>query len=1176
MRKTTLRRALRRPSVTAAIVTLTGVALVASPIPGAGAAPAPAATLVAATAPDIPEPFTAEATGLADTDVRGTVSPSSAQRTAARAFGAQLRWNRYGTPSSVLVPRGLSGDRDGSAVTTARSWLVQNADLFGMAPAQLRAPALQLLNDQRMPYSTGHAVLFRQVWGGLDSAVDGMVTVGVGDSGVAYVSSSLAKATGTPDRSSLIDSAEAWLAAADDVGIDVSASDVETATSDDDRRALGWTTYDVDGIVQQQQVRLRALAMTDGSVRPVFETNVVDVAAGATSAYTSMVDATDGSVLVRHNAVDNLSAGGLMAAAPVSEQFSGAITASECGPEHEFTVPADQLSIYVTAAAAVATNDIVLSLSHEGQVVASSDTATSPEAITYTPGGTIEAGTYSVEVCPFDDPTVPYTDPGDYAGTFTYSDTEIPEAPSNYPPIWKMFSANPRLNYSPTEGAGPRVNGCWQMAPVRDLACSNPPSPLINVGARGPWDFDFTTNQATNTTTGNAAITAEAWMSPLTPAPPGQRPVQADRTYDDPFTDAWNNSQCDPATLVPGGNDILAAVTNLFASHNRMHDFSYFLGFNERNYNLQQTNFGNSAADQDPEVGNVQAGAITGGAPSYLGRDNANQITLQDGTPGITNQYLFQPIAAAFYAPCTDGDLDATVFGHEYTHAISNRMVGGPDQGLTGLQAGAMGESWSDQVALEYLFEHGYSTGASPWVEGPYVTGNRATGIRNYALNRNPLQYGDIGYDVTGPEVHADGEVWSATMWDVRQALVKHWDARGYEYGDQALQRSCGQGTAHRRQPRQAPDPRRCPGNRRWIALMFDSFLLQQGATSMLDARDAFLAADQLRFHGRNQARIWQAFASNGMGQDARTIDAEDDQPRPGYAAPFVDEGTLRVRAVGTDGDPVEGRLMVGDYEARVTPVADTDTGTGLDDRLPMVPGRYRLTFQADGYGISHATAKVSAGKTTVLTLRLARNLASVNGGATVEAASEGSLAIESLLDDTESTNWGGITTGTSVDSSHPFVQVDLAGGRQTVSTVRVSAMLHPAAEEAEDPDTGSRFTALRRFAIEVCVQGPGRDCSSTAPAAAGAPYRRIFTSPADAFPSSLPRPLAPDLLLRTFNLTDTVATHVRLVVLENQCSGTPEYAGEQDADPLNATDCVSASDRDELVHAAELQVFGP
>ncbi|MEJ7743082.1 MAG: M36 family metallopeptidase [Nocardioidaceae bacterium] len=178
-----------------------------------------------------------------------------------------------------------------------------------------------------------------------------------------------------------------------------------------------------------------------------------------------------------------------------------------------------------------------------------------------------------------------------------------------------------------------------------------------------------------------------------------------------------------------------------------------------------------------------------------MGRDNANQITLQDGIPGITNQYLFQPIAGAFYSPCVDGDFDAPVYGHEYTHAITNRMVGGPDGGLGGFQGRSMGESWSDLVALEYLFEHSYDIGTkNPWVEGPYVTGNKTTGIRNYALNKNPLQYGDLGYDLTGAEVHADGEVWNIAMFDVRRELVAKYNAK-FPESNKALQLRCADGT---------------------------------------------------------------------------------------------------------------------------------------------------------------------------------------------------------------------------------------------------------------------------------------------------------------------------------------------------------------------------------------------
>jgi hypothetical protein len=62
--------------------------------------------------------------------------------------------------------------------------------------------------------------------------------------------------------------------------------------------------------------------------------------------------------------------------------------------------------------------------------------------------------------------------------------------------------------------------------------------------------------------------------------------------------------------------------------------------------------------------------------------------------------------------------------------------------------------------------------------------------------------------------------------------------------------------------------------------------------------------------------------------------------------------------------------------------------------------------------------------------------------------------------------------------------------------------------------------------------------------------------------------------VLRTFDVPDTRATHVRLVVAANQCTGGPVYAGEQDADPSFTTDRAAGSARDQEVRAAELQVF--
>jgi uncharacterized repeat protein (TIGR01451 family) len=53
-----------------------------------------------------------------------------------------------------------------------------------------------------------------------------------------------------------------------------------------------------------------------------------------------------------------------------------------------------------------------------------------------------------------------------------------------------------------------------------------------------------------------------------------------------------------------------------------------------------------------------------------------------------------------------------------------------------------------------------------------------------------------------------------------------------------------------------------------------------------------------------------------------------------------------------------------------------------------------------------------------------------------------------------------------------------------------------------------------------------------------------------------------------------TQATHVRLRVVNNQCTGGPKYQGDQDDDPANNTDCKSGSAQDDNVRAAEFQVF--
>src|SRR5206468_1834856 len=42
--------------------------------------------------------------------------------------------------------------------------------------------------------------------------------------------------------------------------------------------------------------------------------------------------------------------------------------------------------------------------------------------------------------------------------------------------------------------------------------------------------------------------------------------------------------------------------------------------------------------------------------------------------------------------------------------------------------------------------------------------GGATTGVGGYTL-------GDMGHIISGPEVHADGEIWGQTVWQIRQAL---------------------------------------------------------------------------------------------------------------------------------------------------------------------------------------------------------------------------------------------------------------------------------------------------------------------------------------------------------------------------------------------------------------------
>src|SRR5262249_39104299 len=147
---------------------------------------------------------------------------------------------------------------------------------------------------------------------------------------------------------------------------------------------------------------------------------------------------------------------------------------------------------------------------------------------------------------------------------------------------------------------------------------------------------------------------------------------------------------------------------------------------------------------------------------------------------------------------------------------------------------------------------------------------------RDYDAENSPLNYSDIGFDLVGPEVHADGEIWVATNLRIRDAFMHR-----YGHGTPKLQLQCANGQVA---------VAACPGNRRWMQLVFDSYLLQANSqVTMQNMRDNMLAADMVRFGGANQDLLWNAFAESGMGQDATTTGGADTDPTPSFASPTAD-----------------------------------------------------------------------------------------------------------------------------------------------------------------------------------------------------------------------------------------------------------------------------------------------
>jgi len=284
------------------------------------------------------------------------------------------------------------------------------------------------------------------------------------------------------------------------------------------------------------------------------------------------------------------------------------------------------------------------------------------------------------------------------------------------------------------------------------------------------------------------------------------RPASASQVFDFAFGDGTVG--LDPRNFQG------ASGTNLFYFVNTAHDYYYSLGFNEAAGNFQTDNLGKGGVGGDPVIAEAQN--------PFFENDAAFAPTPEGIAPRL-RMGLFTQFTTSL-TDDLDSDYDGQVVIHEYGHGVSNRLVGGltSTSCLSQIQSGAMGEGWSDYFAISFF--------NNP-VLGAYISQNPVHGTRRQSYEGYTFTYEDVGN--SGYEVHDDGEIWAATLWDLRKSL-------GQTVTDQ---------------------------------LVVNGLKATPCNPSMTDARDAILTADLATNGGTNRLSIWTVFAKHGLGYSARGID---------------------------------------------------------------------------------------------------------------------------------------------------------------------------------------------------------------------------------------------------------------------------------------------------------------
>jgi len=309
--------------------------------------------------------------------------------------------------------------------------------------------------------------------------------------------------------------------------------------------------------------------------------------------------------------------------------------------------------------------------------------------------------------------------------------------------------------------------------------------------------------------------------------------------------------------------------TNLFYFVNIAHDFYYSLGFTEAAGNYQTDNFGK---------GGVAGDAVIAEAQNGLSTNNAAFAPTPEGIAPRLRTGLFTRSTTSL-TDDLDSDYDGQVVLHEYGHGVSTRLVGGQTNTscLEQIQSGAMGEGWSDYFAISFF--------NNP-IMGAYITQNAVHGVRRQNYEGYTFTYEDVGN--SGYEVHDDGEIWAATLWDLRKSL--------------------GQAITDR--------------------LVVDGLKATPCNPSMTDARDAILTADLATNSGTNRLAMWTVFAKHGLGYSARGIDGPSQTGTVYDAAYDLPQDLQSIKNPSITSQPLSITTGAGQFYAYTVAASNPNAGT--------------------------------------------------------------------------------------------------------------------------------------------------------------------------------------------------------------------------------------------------------